>query len=67
MDPHKMLAILAGSDRDKINEAYRRLAKLTHPDKGGSAGLFLRRMLTMSWQDLLSSHRRSSKPKAEEK
>jgi hypothetical protein len=38
-DPHQVLGIDAGADRDTIRAAYHRLAKLYHPDRYNSLDL----------------------------
>jgi len=41
-DAYRVLGLDPGSDEDEIREAYRRLIKRMHPDKGGSAVLAAR-------------------------
>lgn len=39
-DLYRILGVWRGAARDEIHKAYRRLAKVSHPDSGGSVGAF---------------------------
>ena len=40
MDYYKVLGIPYGASKDEIKKAFRSLAKIHHPDKGGDANTF---------------------------
>ena len=40
MDPYSILGIRKGASANEIKKAYRRLARMHHPDKGGNEEMF---------------------------
>ena len=47
VDPYAVLGVVPGAPRDEVRGAFRRLARLVHPDRGGTDELF--RILDMSY------------------
>lgn len=50
LDPYKILGVNKNCDLNDIKIAYKKLARQTHPDKGGNAYLF--QMITLSYEKL---------------
>lgn len=40
MNPYQVLGVPVGADEDTVKKAYKRLAKLHHPDLGGDGEKF---------------------------
>ena len=40
IDLYRLLGIKRGATKEEVRKAYRRKAKVSHPDKGGSAEAF---------------------------
>jgi DnaJ domain len=62
-DPRAVLGLPPGATRDEAQRAFRRLAKLTHPDAGGESADF--RAVARAWADLaagLPAGRRTTGP-----
>lgn len=49
-DYYDLLGVAADADATTIKRAYRRLARVVHPDTGGTAGMF--RLLTVAYETL---------------
>ncbi len=58
IDLYRLLGIKRGATKEEVRKAYRRKAKVTHPDRGGSAEAFS--ALTMA-HEVLSDVRRREK------
>jgi len=56
--PHEILGVAETATFSEVKKAYRRLARIHHPDKGGSAGDFER--IARAYQSLLVSSSSSS-------
>lgn len=54
--PFAILRIDSDADDEEIDRAYRRRAKETHPDQGGSASEF--RLVTAAYEEITSGYRR---------
>lgn len=54
-DPHRLLGVAPGAGRDIIAAAYRRIAQVAHPDRGGTDELF--RVVEGARRDLLDPPR----------
>lgn len=52
MDPYAILQIEKNATPDQISKAYRAIAKVYHPDKGGNAEMF--RILTEAYQTIIN-------------
>jgi len=52
MNPHQILQIKPGSDKNTIKKAYHRLARIYHPSKGGSKDQFL--LLKKAYKQLMA-------------
>ena len=67
VDPHRLLGVPATATRDAIAAAYRRVAQVAHPDRGGTDELF--RVVEGARHDLLDpprlrrAHRRAGAPR----
>lgn len=49
-DYYELLGVARDADTDAIKRAYRRLAQVSHPDRGGNAGMF--RLLRTAYETL---------------
>ena len=58
IDLYRLLGVKRGATKDEVRKAYRRKAKISHPDKGGSAEAFS--ALTVA-HEVLSDERRREK------
>jgi curved DNA-binding protein CbpA len=57
IDLYRLLGIKRGASKEDVRKAYRRKAKIVHPDKGGSAAAFS--ALTMAHEVLTDPKRRA--------
>jgi hypothetical protein len=65
MDPYTILGIRKGASADEIKKAYRRLARMHHPDKGGNEEMF--KKIQGAYDSLESSEpSKSAEPTAEQ-
>ena len=58
IDLYRLLGVKRGATKEEVRKAYRRKAKISHPDKGGSAEAFS--ALTVA-HEVLSDERRREK------
>ena len=40
MDPYSILGVSKNCDKDTLKQKYKKLALVSHPDRGGSEALF---------------------------
>lgn len=55
-DHYELLGVAPDADATTVKRAYRRLARVVHPDTGGTPGMF--RLLTMAYETLSDPGRR---------
>lgn len=55
-DYYELLGVPRDADSDAIGRAYRKLAKVSHPDSGGNAGIF--RLLRVAYETLIDEEQR---------
>jgi hypothetical protein len=65
-DPHAVLGVREGASAREVEEAYRRLAKLWHPDRGGGEEAELRMAQINVAHDLLRAGARHAAPRRSE-
>jgi DnaJ-class molecular chaperone len=59
-DPYKILGIYRGTSIDEVKSAYKRLARLHHPDKGGDAEVF--QTVNTAYSIILKQYERPPRP-----
>lgn len=55
---YELLGVSRDADKDTITKAYRKLARVSHPDAGGNSGMF--RLLRVAFETLTDDARRRS-------
>jgi hypothetical protein len=64
-DPHSVLGLQPGASPEEVGEAYRRLAKQWHPDRGGGREAELRMAQINVAHDLLRAGARHTRPRGD--
>ena len=54
-DPYQILKVHSGAKLEEIKQAYRKLVKIHHPDKGGDAKVILE--INSAWEILKTTHK----------